>query len=157
MQNIYIGPNVSSIHPIFKYGNNYGTITIDASNPNYSIENNELYNKDKTELLGVYHEITGEYIVREGITKIGDMAFHNKRGMTSIQLPNSLKEIGRAFNYCIGLTSIYIPNSVETIGASAFANADNLQQIQIDKAPGEITGSPWGAIRGDRIVEWLRN
>ena len=61
------------------------------------------------------------------------------------------------FNIVIGLTSIYIPNSVETIGYSAFSSANNLQQIQTDKATGEIVGSPWGAIRGDRIVEWLRD
>ena len=49
-----------------------------------------------------------------------------------------------------------MPNSVEVINSNAFANSANLTQIQIDKEPGSIAGSPWGAIRGDRIVEWLR-
>ena len=34
--------------------------------------------------------------------------------------------------------------------------ADNLNKIQINKEPGSIAGSPWGAIKGERIVEWLK-
>ena len=75
--------------------------------------------------------------------------------MTSIVLPEGLKEIGSSFQNS-GLTTIYIPNSVDTIASDSFLNAANLTQIQIDKEPGSIVGSPWGAIRGDRIVEWLR-
>ena len=155
LENINIGPNVTYIHPLFKWNNYYGEVTIDANNPNYSIENNEIYNKDKTELIAVFYDINGQYIVKEGVTKIGDYALHYRENMTSIVLPEGLKEIGSAFQNS-GLTSIYIPNSVDTIASDAFMNATSLQQIQIDKEPGSITGSPWGAIRGDRIVEWLR-
>ena len=155
IENINIGPNVRSISPLFKFNNYYGVVTIDANNQNYSIENNELYNKDKTELIAVLYDINGQYIVKEGVTKIGDDALHYKTNMTSIVLPDGLKEIGNSFRNS-GLTTIYIPNSVDTIASNAFENAANLTQIQIDKEPGSITGSPWGAIRGDRIVEWLR-
>ena len=155
LENINIGPNVISINPLFKYNNYYGEVTIDANNPNYSIEDNELYNKDKTELIAVLYEINGQYIVKEGVTKIGDYALHYRTNMTSIVLPDGLKEIGNSFQNS-GLTTIYIPNSVDTIASYAFGSAANLTQIQIDKEPGSIVGSPWGAIRGDRIVEWLR-
>ena len=155
IKNINIGPNVISINPLFKYINYYGEVTIDANNPNYSIKDNELYNKDKTELIAVLYEISGQYIVKEGVTKIGDNALHYRKNMTSIVLPDGLKEIGSSFQNS-GLTTIYIPNSVDTIASGAFMNATSLQQIQIDKEPGSIVGSPWGAIRGDRIVEWLR-
>ncbi len=78
IQNVYIGAGVTNINSIFKYMNYYGTVTVDEANPNYSSENNEIYNKDKTELIGIYHDIQGSYIVRAGVTKIGDRAFHNK-------------------------------------------------------------------------------
>ena len=156
LKNINIGLNVTYIEPLFKYYNDYGTVTIDEKNQNYTIENNELYNKEKTELITVLHEINGQYVVKEGVTKIGNYAFNYRTNMTSIILPEELKEIGDAFNYCNGLTTIYIPNSVDTITSNAFSNSPNLTQIQIDKEPGSIVGSPWGAIRGDRIVEWLR-
>ena len=59
IQNVYIGAGVTNIDPIFKYNNNYGTVTVDEANPKYSSENNEIYNKDKTELIGIYHDIQG--------------------------------------------------------------------------------------------------
>ena len=157
LQSVYIGAGVTKIDPIFKYGNYYGVVTVDGANPNYSSVNNEIYNKDKTELIGIYHNIQGSYIVREGVTKIGDRAFHNKTGMTSIILPGGLKEIGSSFQYCRGLTEIYIPNSVEKIATDAFINATNLMHIRIDKEPNTIEGAPWGAISWDRAVEWLRS
>ena len=155
LENINIGPNVTYISPIFKLNNYYGTVTIDESNQSYTVEDNELYNKDKTELITVLYKINGQYVVKEGVIKIGNTALRSQINMTSIVLPEGLKEIGSSFQYT-GLTSIYIPSSVEVINSNAFANSANLTQIQIDKETGSIAGSPWGAIRGDRIVEWLR-
>ncbi len=154
LKNINIGSMVTYIDPLFKHGNYYGTITIE--NPKYSIENNELYNKDKTELISVLHEIEGSYTIRSSVTKIGDRAFHSKNQMTEVILPDGLKEIGSSFQYCTGLTEIFIPNSVEKISSSAFKDATNLMHIRIDKAPNTIEGAPWGAISWDRAVEWLR-
>ena len=156
IQSVYIGAGVTNINPIFKYGNYYGIVTVDEENPNYSSENNEIYNKDKTELIGIYHDIQGSYTVRSSVTKIGDRVFHNKYNMTEIILPEGLKEIGLSFQYCTGLTEIYIPNSVEKIASTAFTDSSNLMHIRIDKAPNTIEGAPWGAISWDRAVEWLR-
>ena len=157
IKSIYIGAGVTSISPIFKYNNYYGTITVDEANPNYSSEDNEIYNKAKTELIGIYHDIQGSYTVKPSVTKIGDLAIYNKTGMTEVILPEGLKEIGNnSFGYCTGLTEIYIPNSVETITSNAFTNSTNLMHIRVDKEPNSIAGAPWGAISWDRAVEWLR-
>ena len=156
LQNIYIGASVAYIDPLLLYASSYNTVTIDEANPKYSIENNELYNKDKTELLGVWHDIQGIYTVKADVVKIGDRAFHNKQQMTEVKLPEGLKEIGSSFNYCTSLKEIYIPNSVEKIASNAFINSTNLQKIRIDKKPNTIEGAPWGAISWDRAVEWLR-
>ena len=156
IQSVYIGAGVTNINPIFKYGNYSGTVTVDEANPKYSSENNEIYNKDKTELIGIYHDIQGSYTVRSSVTKIGNQAFHNKNRMTEVILPGGLKEIGSSFQFCTGLTEIYIPNSVEKIASDAFYYASNLMHIRIDKAPNTIEGAPWGAISWDRAVEWLR-
>ena len=156
LKKVYIGAGVTNIEPVFKYGNYYGTVTVDEANPKYSSENNEIYNKDKTELIGIYHDIQGSYTVRSSVTKIRDKTFHNKYKMTEIILPEGLKEIGSSFQYCRGLTEIYVPNSVEKISTDAFLNSTNLMHIRIDKAPNTIEGAPWGAISWDRAVEWLR-
>ena len=157
IENITIGEKVEYIHPEFKYSNYSGQVKISDKNPNYMIENNVLYNKNKTELVAVLYEIIGKYIVEDSVTKIGNYAFEEQQKMTEIKLPIKLKEISmRVFTYCIGLTEIYIPESVTTIENSAFNGADNLNKIQINKEAGSITGSPWGATKGDRIVEWLK-
>ena len=156
LQNVYIGPRVTSIDPIFKYSNYYGTVVVDEANQNYSSENNEIYNKDKTELIGVYHDIQGSYTVRSTVTQIGVGALQAKTGMTEVTLPDGLKEIENSFQYCTGLTEIYIPNSVEKIAENAFSNSTNLMHIRIDKEPNSIEGAPWGAVAWDRAVEWLR-
>ena len=156
LKSIIIGPNVTSIDPIFKYMNYSGTVTVDEANPKYSSENNEIYNKDKTELIGIYHDIQGSYTVRSSVTKIADKVFQGKTRMTGIILPDDLEEIGISFQSCTGLTEIFIPNSVEKIASTAFTNSTNLMHIRIDKAPNTIEGAPWGAISWDRAVEWLR-
>ena len=95
--------------------------------------------------------------MEDSVTKIGNYAFEDQQKMTEIKLPIKLKEISMGvFTHCIGLTEIYIPESVTTIENSAFNSADNLNKIQINKEAGSITGSPWGATKGDRIVEWLK-
>ncbi len=156
LENINIGEKVNSIDPLFKYSNYSGIVTIAENNPNYTVEGNVLYNKDKTEIITVLYGISGKFIVNDTVTRIGTQAFHGQYQMTEIELPNNLKEIANSFNYCDKLTSIYIPASVEKISTLCFSDASNLEKIQIDKEPGSIEGSPWGAIRGDRIVEWLR-
>ena len=57
------------------------------------------------------------------VTIIGEKAFYQCAGLTSITIPNSVTTIGDwAFAYCEGLTSVSIPNSVTSIGKFAFRN-----------------------------------
>ena len=61
--------------------------------------------------------------IPNSVTEIGDYAFYDCKGLTSIVIPNSVTEIGDyTFHGCEDLTSIVIPNSVTSIGYSAFAS-----------------------------------
>ena len=78
-----------------------------------------------------------------GVTSIGDYAFQDCCGLTSIDIPDSVTSIGiGAFYNCSGLTSIDIPDSVTSVGYSAFKGCSGLTSIVI---PDSVTSIGGGA------------
>lgn len=68
-------------------------------------------------------------VVKEGITSIGEYAFHNS-GLSSIIIPISVIAIkGNAFRYCKNLKSITINKTIKNIGYLTFTGCDNLNEI----------------------------
>ena len=76
------------------------------------------------------------------VTEIGDTAFLDCSGLTSVTIGNSVTSIGEdAFFYCIGLTSVTIPNSVTSISYGAFQYCSGLTSITIPNSVTSIGGS----------------
>ena len=66
------------------------------------------------------------------VTSIGDHAFWDCSGLTSVTIPNSVTCIGNyAFYNCTGLTSVTIGNSVTSIEYKAFYDCSGLTKITI--------------------------
>ena len=101
----------------------------------YSIElsddGNIVFNKDKTELIS-YSNACGDITIPDGIRKIGNRAFEDCSGLTSVVIPDCVTSIGnRAFYGCENLTSVTIGNGVTTIGESAFEGCRSLTSVTI--------------------------
>ena len=124
-----------------------------SGNEYYKVVNKAIYSKDETTLVTVIGNPTS-FTIPNGVTQIGDQAFHNKGYMQEVIIPNTVKSIGVSFNFCSSLTKIEIPSSVESIKSGCFSSSPNLKEIRIHKKKGEIEGAPWGAIITDRAIIW---
>ena len=118
------------------------------------------------------NKYTGDVVIPEKFTyegveysvaSIGESAFSNCSGLTSVTIPNSVTSIGNwAFDSCSGLTSVTIPNCVTTIGAKAFQACTGLTSVTI---PNSVTSIDNGAFFGcsglssvhiTDVVAWCR-
>ena len=88
-------------------------------------------------------------VIEDGVTSIGNEAFHLCRNLISITIPKTLKSIGNnAFYDCTSLTSVTIPGNVESIGESAFYYCDNLTDVTLQDGVKSI---------GDAAFIWCNN
>ncbi len=70
--------------------------------------------------------------IPNGVTSIGDIAFWGCKSLTSITIPDGVTEIGfGAFMLCTCLTSVTIPDGVTEIGKETFYGCSGLTSITI--------------------------
>ena len=116
----------------------------------------KLYSEAKTARVTSGEEkYTGEVVIPSSITvegqeylvkSIGNKAFYDCSGLTSVTIPNSVTSIGNcAFEDCSGLISVTIGNSVTSIGDCAFQSCSGLTSVTI---PNSVTSIGTSAFSG---------
>ena len=87
--------------------------------------------------------------IESGVTTIGNYAFYNCFGLTSIALPEGITAIGNsAFYGCTSLASVTLPSTLTSIGSNAFIN-DALTSIII---PSSVTSIGSRAFKGNAAL-----
>ena len=143
LESVTIPASVSYIgYSTFVSCNSLNSIVVESGNTTYDSRNNcnaIIETASNTLITGCQSTI-----IPETVTTIGDEAFYNCDGLTTIAIPNSVTSIGyyafancdnlssvdlgngvttisgRAFEYCYAMTSVTIPASVTEIGSWAF-------------------------------------
>ena len=161
-----LGKNVTNIDTAtLRNIASFASITVDENNPNYTVQEGILYNKDITEILLTPRQLSGtvtipstiteisssafygcklltKIIIHDDITSIGANAFQNCSGLTEINIPDGVTSIGDyAFRGCAGLTEIKIPTVVTSIGIGAFLACSRLESIEIPEGITTIANS----------------
>ncbi len=106
-----------------------------------------LFSKDGTELLRYPPgRAAAEYVVPNGVKKIGDSAFYRCGNLTSISFPPGLENVGvEAFFLCDDLTSVSFSAGFERVDKGAFDGCDKLESV----AFADGTRKP--------LADWLRD
>ena len=87
--------------------------------------------------------------IGSGVTSIGGSAFHDCFCLTSVTIPNSVTSIGyMAFAHCYSLTSITIPNSVTSIENKTFVGCSGLTTVTIPNSVTSIGGDAFAHCYG---------
>ena len=77
-------------------------------------------------------DVSGEFVIPDGVTEIGEKAFLDCTSLESVTIPDSVTKIGDcAFSYCTSLASVNIPSSVTEIGDYAFEECTSLESVTI--------------------------
>ena len=85
-------------------------------------------------------------ILPSNVTSIGYSAFYGCIRLTSLTLPSSVTSIGSsAFEGCRSLTSLILPSSVTEIGSSAFSGCSGLTSLTL---PSSVTSIGWATFSG---------
>ena len=125
--------------------------TVTVKEPDYETEVNSDGTITITKYKYKYKYNGGDVIIPETIndrivTSIGDYAFYDCTGLTSITIPDSVTSIGNsAFGWCRYLRSITIGNGVTSIGNSTFGNCGRLTSITIPDSVTSIGNSAFSS------------
>ena len=126
-------------HLTWRFDASTGTLTIEGSGKMYDFDWN-------TQPWYAHKDSIEQIVFPAGLTSIGDWAFYDCKGLTSVTFPAGLTSIGDyAFYYCKGLTSVTFPDGLTSIGDWAFIGCTGLTSVTL---PAGLTEIGEGAFYG---------
>ena len=125
----------------------YKLTNIDVQSPNFVLENDVLFNSDKSVLISCLVNKSGTYDIPVGVVEIGSHAFSDCDKLTEINIPNTVETIKYwAFLYCNGLTDIELPNSLKRIDSRAFDFCNGIESVVIPESVEYLGEEPFNFV-----------
>ena len=122
--------------PFSNGGNTLTSITVDASNPNYSSLDGVLFNKAQTELISYPASKSGtSYTIPASVTSFRYYSFSGNKFITSINIPNTVTTLGgQVFLGSQALTTVNIGTGLTSLYEQNFAWLTTLTSINVDSS-----------------------
>ena len=120
LRTVNVGENVTTLPKNIFYNADLTVINFLGDNPQLTtIGNGALASTNITSI-----------DIPDGVTSIGNDAFHWCYGLTSVTIPDNVATIGSsAFEYCYTIKDVVIGSGVTTIGEKAFLSCTALEEI----------------------------
>lgn len=136
LEAIYIGKGLEKAERVFILCDRLRKIKIHRDNPYFCDVDGVMYSKDMKVLVRYPQDKIGEeYVVPDGVERIGTLAFYGCERLKSIILPDSVKEIDEgAFWYCRKLVSINLPDGITALNDNVFMACNSLESIDIPES-----------------------
>ena len=125
MKTLHLGSGLTTVEG-YAFDRCEAAVTLSAGNRALVLENNTLFNAEKTRLIQYFEGPveTGRaevYTIPTGVEEICDGAFDCCDNLKTVVIPSTVQRIGReAFGQCSNLVGLNIPASVTKIESSAF-------------------------------------
>ena len=107
-----------------------------------------------------YCESMKEFTFPEGVTDTGNYTFYDCLSLERVDLPDTLKTLGRIFAVCPAVKEVSIPASVTTIHSTAFTGCKLIEVLNFEGTmahwnkiyKGKSSGSKWNSGSYIKIV-----
>ena len=133
LRELHLGSSVSKIgdNAIWQ-SYSLTVITVAEDNPTLAAVDNVVYSKDLSTLVLFPGGFSGEFVIPDHVTKVGDYSFFGCKNVTSLTIPDSVTEIGsHGFWGLSGIESIDLPDGLTKIAEKTFCGCTSLKALYI--------------------------
>ena len=125
METLSLGSGVTDIGPA-AFERSTAKVTLSSKNTAFSLQNNVLFDRNKTTLVQCFNGDAATYTVPSTVKELGDYSFAGLDRLETVIIPNGVTRLGEGiFENCKALVKVDIPASVTEIGSEAFAFSGN--------------------------------
>ena len=125
METLSLGSGVTDIGPA-AFERSTAKVTLSSKNTAFSLQNNVLFDRNKTTLVQCFNGDVATYTVPSTVKELGDYSFAGLDRLETVIIPNGVTRLGEGiFENCKALVKVDIPASVTEIGSEAFAFSGN--------------------------------
>ena len=119
---------------------NLKEINVNTNNKYFMSEDGVLFNKDKTKLIKypLGKDDIKQYQIPKEVINIENSAFEGCSGLTNIEIPEGVKNIGDEAFSASSIISIEIPKDLTSMGKNVFQYCSNLTNIELPECVTEI-------------------